>query len=133
MNVKTPRKSLSKYLLSGHLLYTSARLQGNLFILPSVYQLAAQIKLIEGWKCTNIEQYLLKLELNNPNKAVTDRVIRTSSIKIWKDEAKTAAAKMSFSRDCARLWNVAPDSIKQASTLGRAKSEIKNFCKLLEL
>ena len=88
--------------------------------LPSVNQLAAQIKLIEGWKCTNIEQYPLKLEPNNPNKAVTDRVVRTSSIKIWKDEAKTTAAKMSFSRDCARLWNVAPDSIKQASTLGRA-------------
>ena len=67
--------------------------------LPSVNQLAAQIKLIEGWKCMNIEQYPLKLE----------------------------------PRDCARLWNMAPDSIKQASTLGCAKSEIKNFCKLLEL
>ena len=98
--------------------------------LPSVNQLATQIKLIEGWKCTNIEQYPLKLEPNNPNKAVTDR---TSSIKICEYEAKTAAAKMSFSRDCAKLWNVAPDSIKQASTLGRAKSEIKKFCKLLEL
>ena len=101
--------------------------------LPSVNRLAAQIKLIEGWKCTNIERYPLKLEPNNPFKTDSERVIRTSSIKLWKDEAKTAAAKMSFSRECARLWNMAPDPIKHAKTLGNAKNEIKKFCKLLEL
>ena len=57
-----------------------------------------------------------------------DRVIRNSSIKVWKDEAKSVAAKLSFSRDSARLWNMASDSIKNAPTLNIAKKEIKNFC-----
>ena len=36
--------------------------------LPSVNQLAAQIKLVEAWKSQNIEQYPIKLEPNNPNR-----------------------------------------------------------------
>ena len=99
--------------------------------MPSVNQLAAQIKLIEAWKCNNIEQYPLKLEPNNPNRQDTDRVIRMSSIKLWKDDAKTVAAKLSFSRDTARLWNIAPEAIKQASTLNIAKNEIKKYCNTL--
>ena len=99
--------------------------------MPSVNQLAAQIKLTEAWKCNNIEQYPLKLEPNNPNRPDTDRVIRTSSIKLWKDDAKTVAAKLSFSSDTARLWNMAPEAIKQAPTLNTAKSEIKKYCSTL--
>ena len=123
-------RMLDRVSLKDHVSTVSLLIKYNL---PSVNQLAAQIKLIEAWKCLNIEQYPLKLEPNNPNKLATDRVIRASSIKIWKDEARTGAAKMSFSRDCARLWNMAPESIKQAPTLGFAKSEIKKFCKSLEL
>ena len=101
--------------------------------IPSVNQLAAEIKLVEAWKCQNVEQYPLKLEPNNPNKNGSDRVIRTSSIKMWKDDAKTMAAKVSFSRDCARLWNNCPVSITQATTLNLAKKEIKKFCCTLVL
>ena len=96
--------------------------------LPSVNQLAAQIKLTECWKIDNIKHYPLKLENNNPNKVESDRVIRPSSVKKWKDEAKTAAAKLSFSRDAAKLWNSAPEAIKRASTLNIAKIEIKKYC-----
>ena len=95
--------------------------------LPSVNQLAAQIKLVEAWKSQNIEQYSLKLEPNNPYRTEMERVIRPSSIKLWKDDAKTLAAKLSFSQDSARLWNIIPDSIKQASSLYIAKKEIKNI------
>ena len=95
--------------------------------LPSVNQLAAQIKLVEAWKSQNIEQYSLKLEPNNPDRTEMERVIRPSSIKLWKDDAKTLAAKLSFSQDSARLWNIIPDSIKQASSLYIAKKEIKNI------
>ena len=96
--------------------------------LPSVNQLAAQIKLTEGWKIQHIDHYPLTLELNNPNRMTGERVIRNSSIKVWKDDAKTKAAKLSFSRDSARLWNNASDTIKNAPSLNTAKKEIKSFC-----
>ena len=54
-------------------------------------------------------------------------------IKLWKDDAKTMAGKLSFSRDSARLWNIVPDSIKQASSLYIAKKEIKKYCNMLVL
>ena len=95
--------------------------------LPSVNQLAAQIKLIQAWKSQNIDLYQLKLELNNPNRTNVQREIRQGSIKMWKDEAKTAAAKVSFSRDNA------PEHIKQALTLNKAKKEIIKYCTSLEV
>ena len=82
---------------------------------------------------THIEAYPLKLEQNNPNRAENDRVIRDSSIKKWKDDARSVAAKISFSRDSARLWNRAPIGIKNALTLSSAKKEIKSFCDTLEV
>ena len=100
----------------------------NKYNLPSVNQLAAQIKLTEGWKIQHIDHYPLTLELNNPNRMTGERVIRNSSIKVWKDDAKTKAAKLSFSRDSARLWNNASDTIKNAPSLNTAKKEIKSFC-----
>ena len=99
--------------------------------LPSVNQLAAQIKLIECWKMEHINQYPLKLEPNNPNRRDGDRVIRNSSIKVWKDEANSVAAKLSFSRDSARLWNSASDNIKNAPSLNIAKKEIIGYCNSL--
>ena len=99
--------------------------------LPSVNQLAAEIKLVECWKIINIDHYPLKLEPNNPNRPDNDRVIRPSSIKQWKDEAKSVAAKLSFSRDSARIWNTATDAIKNATSLNTAKKEIKLYCNML--
>ena len=81
----------------------------------------------------NIHQYPLKLEPNNPNRAVTDREVRVSSLKAWKDDAKSGAAKMSFSRDTARIWNTASSTIKNAVSLYTAKIEIKKFCCQLPL
>ena len=101
--------------------------------LQSVNQLAAQIKLLEAWKSQNIDLYPLQLERNNPNRINVQREIRPGSIKLWKDEAKTTAAKISFSRDTAKLWNNAPENIKQALTLTRAKKEIKKYCTSLEV
>ena len=101
--------------------------------LPSVNQLAGEIKLLEAWKSIHIDSYPFKLEPNNPNRAVTDREVRVSSLKAWKDDAKSGAAKMSFSRDTARIWNTAPSTIKNAVSLYTAKIEIKNFCCQLPL
>ena len=101
--------------------------------LLSVNQLAAEIKLVEAWKIINRDNYPLKLEPNNPDRAYTQRELRPSSIKIWNDDAKSMAAKVSFSRDAAKLWNNAPEVIKSAQSLNIAKKEIKSYCSLLPM
>ena len=123
-------RMLDRISLKDHITSSSLLKKYNL---PSVNQLAAQIKLIEAWKSLNIEHYPVRLEPNNPNRMETGRAIRASSIKFWKDDAKTLAAKMSFNRDAARLWNSAPEQIKNVSTLNGAKKEIKIYCNTFTL
>ena len=100
--------------------------------LPSVNQLAGEIKLMEAWKAINIPSYPFQMEENEPNRQVMDRSLRQNTIKKWKDSAKTKAARESMSIDCAKLWNNAPLEIKNATTKGMAKREIKKFSKTLQ-
>ena len=93
--------------------------------LPSVNQLAAEIKLVKAWKIMNIPSYPLQLEDNNPNKQPNQRSIRPSSIKLWKDIAKLICAQESFTIDTARLWNRVPTTISSAQSLQIAKTSIK--------
>ena len=93
--------------------------------LPSVNQLVGEIKLLEAWKATHITSYPFQLEENNPNRQVSDRSVRPNTTKMWKDSAKSKAASESISIDCAKLWNNAPEEIKNASTIFSAKREIK--------
>ena len=89
--------------------------------------MAAEIKLTEAWKSLSIKNYPFQLEPNNPGRNDGGRLIRISSIKVWKDDSKSRAASESVSRDTAKLWNTAPDSIKTATTLCGAKRVIKNI------
>ena len=87
----------------------------------------------EAWKSTHITSYPFKLEVNNPNRHETGGSVRQSTVKLWKESAKTKVASESFSIDAAKLWNNATDEIKNALTLRGAKREIKKFCKTLEI
>ena len=75
----------------------------------------------------------MKMEPFNPGRPGIDRTARPGTRKLWNDEANLTAAKLSFSRDTAKLWNNAPDKITNAANLSWAKREIKKYCKLLEL
>ena len=123
-------RMLDRVTLKDHITSKSLLEKHNL---PSVNQLAAHIKLVEAWKCTNKDNYPLNMEPNNPDREDTQRELRPSSIKLWKDDAKSVAAKISFSRDTAKLWNNATDVIKNAKTLKTAKKEIKSYCSQLPL
>ena len=101
--------------------------------LPSVNQLNGEIKLLEAWKAIHVNNYPFKMEPNNTNQIQNDRVLRPTSIKLWKDSAKTKTGSNSFSIDTAKLWNSCPDVIKHAKSLGIAKSEIKKHCKTFEI
>ena len=99
--------------------------------LPSVNQLAAEIKLVEAWKIMHVPDYPLQLLPNNPNKVNTQRSIRPTSIKLWKDNANLKCAQESFTIDAGRLWNQALQNITTADSLQRAKSNIKKWCSQL--
>ena len=101
--------------------------------IPSVNQLNGEIKLLEACKSVNISDYPFKMEANNLNKNVSDRILRPSSLKIWKDSAKSKSGTNSFSIDTAKIWNNCPEVIKQARSVGIAKSEIKKHCKSFQL
>ena len=100
--------------------------------LPSVNQLAGEIKLTGAWKATHIASYPFQLEENNPSRQETCRTVRPSTTKMWKDSSKSKAASKSIIIDSARLWSCAPADIKNATTLSGAKREIKKFCELFE-
>ena len=97
--------------------------------LSSVNQLAAEIKLTKAWKATHVDSYPVQMETFNPSRVNSGRTVRPGTRKLWNDEAKTSAAKISFSKDTAKLWNNAPTDVTSASTLSGAKREIKKHCK----
>ena len=75
------------------------------------------------------------MEANNPNLAQTNRILRPSSIKLWKDNARTKTGSSSFSIDTAKLWNECPEEIKIkiACSIGIAKKTIKKYCATFEI
>ena len=101
--------------------------------LPSVNQLAGEIKLVEAWKSIHITSYPFQLEESNPNRLDLERSVRSTTTKKWKDFAVSKATRESISIDCAKLWNNAPEVIKNTPTLTGARREIKKFCRLLEV
>ena len=70
---------------------------------------------------------------NNTFVSTSDRILRTSSIKVWKDTANTKVAMNSFCMDTAKLWNNCPNNITNATTIGIAKNAIKKFARTLEI
>ena len=99
--------------------------------LLSVNQINAQIKLSEVWKSMNNTKYptqwtkrcdVLKREgLKNYNKP--EIVIKGSSM----------LQSQTFVNDAANLWNIAPLTIKNCTSLGSAKKQIKIFVRSLPL
>ena len=75
--------------------------------------------------------YPVHLEPNYTTDNENKRVLRPSSTRLWNQDAKLTAAKESFSRSAAKLWNLAPSCIKNALNLIGAKKEISKYCKSL--
>ena len=64
---------------------------------------------------------------------INNSTTTTTTIKLWKDTAKTKSGVNSFNIDTDKLWNNCTEAIKTAKTIGLAKSEVKKHCKSLEL
>ena len=113
--------------------HITAKILLEKFNLPSVNQLAAEIKLIEAWKIMKVPEYPITLDTNNPQRDTGDRVVRDATTRQWKEHAKYKNSRESFNIDAAKLWNNADQNIKNAETLQSAKTLIKKFCRTLEI
>ena len=101
--------------------------------LLSVNQLAASFKLCEVWKSENITDYPVHLEPNNQGLGHSDRSVRPTTSRKFNQDAKSTAAKESFSRNATKLWNSAPQCIKTPKSLSAAKKEIIKYCSTLPI
>ena len=103
------------------------------FNLPSVNQLAAEIKLTEIWKSINVDDCPIKLNPYNSNLDENRIRLRPQQNRIFNDSCRLQIAQSSFHVDSARLWNLAPTKVQCAPTLTIAKKAIKEHCKSLPI
>ena len=97
----------------------------------SVNQIAAQIKLGEMWKAANSDNYPVKMEKVKKRNQGTST--RTNKGEKFKETIRTTLGRGAFVADGPRLWNNAPEKVTQATTLWKAKREIKLYCKSLPI
>ena len=97
----------------------------------SVKQTLAQIKLTELWKATHKDNNPLKFTQLTP--AENGKESRAVANKKLIQSKGSTLTMDSFVYDATKMWNNAPDSLKNANSLYSAKSEIKSYCKLLPL
>ena len=103
------------------------------FNILSVNQLAASIKLAEAWKAIKTTDYPIELDKHNANRPATNRVLRESSTRVWREDAATKIGKESFCRNAAKLWNNVSSEVKEAETIYKAKIAIKKYCLTLPI
>ena len=102
------------------------------FKLQSVNQIAASTKLTETWKIMNGKSPLSLIQ-DNMNPITHGRVVRAGTTRLWKENCRSKQASKSFTIDAARLWNKAPQEIKNALTINEAKKAIKKYCNNLPI
>ena len=101
--------------------------------LLSINQLATKIKMMEGWKIVNNEEYPLSLDPYNAKREENSHHLRTQPNRIFNDTSKLSRSESSFHLDTARLWNNSPSAVRNATSLSMAKSAIDIYCKTLPL
>ena len=101
------------------------------FNMLSVNQLAAQVKLVEVWKSQNDPKCPIKMKRKMLTEEERTRSLRPGTRRDLVEDCRTRLAKSSFGKDASRIWNQAPEKIKEAKSLLTAKRRIKEHCKLL--
>ena len=79
----------------------------------------------------NEPNYPIELWPNEPNRESTDREVRNTTIRQWKEDAKSKAGSCSFVIDAARIWNQLSPMIQNSMILNQAKTAVKKYCKEL--
>ena len=97
----------------------------------SVNQLAGQIKLNEMWKATNVKNYAIKV--NKQTTAPNGRATRGDTSGKLIEPGKSSLVINSCIGDSTRLWNQAPQSVKNCTTIWSAKKEIRKYAATLPI
>ena len=94
-------------------------------------QLNAQIKLLEVWKALNTDNYPLQITQRvSSNDVVTTRAAaRGRPCEI----GRSNLTQNTCVSDAIRIWNLAPTSFTDSTTLYKAKKESKKFVKSLPI
>ena len=92
----------------------------------SVNQLNCQIKLTEVWKSLHNQNYPLQWDLKTiPSDG--SRVTRSTNKLTIIESLQTCQSSTSFLNDAARIWNKAPEALKECTSIYSAKKQIKSF------
>ena len=100
--------------------------------LLSINQLNCQIKLTEVWKSLNDDLYPLKWDKKIPAAKET-MITRSANNQTLLEIRHSKLEDSTFMNDAAKLWNLAPQSIKDCKSVFSAKKEIKKFITSLPL
>ena len=73
----------------------------------------------------NVENYPTGLLTTTENDST--REVRSGTRQQFKENARLKVSKMSFVYDAAKIWNRAPQTIKECKTLASAEREIKSY------
>ena len=93
--------------------------------IPSVNQINAQTKLLQVWKSQQSETF--PIQWVRRNEAIQDRRTRASKENLVTEYVGGHTLMATFISDAARVWNLAPESIKNCTSLLMAKKRIKEF------
>ena len=93
----------------------------------SINQLSAETRLVEAWKCAYIENYSLQDALVKQRKGSYQT--RRNEMIHFERGADDLHGSTSFVNTTAKLWEIAPEEIKKATSLNQAKNQIRKFVK----
>ena len=98
----------------------------------SVNRMNAQIKLTEVWKALNIQNSPLNISL--PLLDINARGSRsTSEGRLQINKGRSHCSQASFLNDSKKVWNAAPISIRECTSIHIVKKESKKFVSTLPL
>ena len=95
------------------------------FKIISVNQMNAQIKLSEMWKSIHLKNYPIETTLLECQNEGTNT--RARSAGLLKESKVTNKSQKTFVNDAIHIWNLAPSSIRDSTSLCSAKKAIKDF------
>ena len=94
-----------------------------------VNQINAQIKLLEVWKSKNFQAYPIQWE--NRSDKIGKSGLKSSNKPDLIIKGKSKTQEQTFYNDAARVWNAAPNNIRDCKTIVAVKKHIKTFVKTL--
>ena len=101
------------------------------FKMLSINQLNAKAKLLEVWKALTVNNYPLSIKKQSGNHSGASTRADTKERPC--DIGKSTLTKKTCISDAIRTWNLAPEEIKQCSTVYQAKKEIRKFVSSLPI